>query len=221
MNNERKQMINHMYYINLDKRVDRRSHFENQMKLLNWHATRFPAIENKNGALGCSLSHLQLLEHAKCMNYEHILIMEDDIMFLNPTIFLQQLEAFLCSDIDFDVLLIAGNNTGPYTPVNNNTNNTNTNTNICVKVTHCQTTTGYLVKNAYFDTLIENIREGISGMTQTRNLSKYAIDQHWGKLQEKDKWFLLTPLTVTQKPDYSDIEKRPVNYNKPMLSLEK
>lgn len=212
MNKERNQsLINHIYYINLDKRIDRRSHFENQMKMLKWTAKRFPAIENKNGALGCSLSHLHLLEHAKFMNYEHILIMEDDIMFLNPPLFLQQLESFLTSKMEFDVLLIAGNNIGSFNIINDT----------CVQVTHCQTTTGYLVKNAYFDVLIDNIREGISGISQTRNISEYAIDQYWGKLQEKDKWFLLTPLIVTQKPDYSDVEKRIVNYNKPMLTLDK
>ena len=49
----------------------------------------------------------------------------------------------------------------------------------------------------------------------------FAIDQYWHKLQLEDKWYLVTPLTVTQKPDYSDIEKRTINYNYVMLDLEK
>lgn len=203
--------IKHKYYINLDKRSDRRYYFENQMKLLKWSAIRFSAIENENGALGCSFSHLKLLEYAKQQNFDHILIMEDDITFLNPSIFTQNLDKFLSSNIDFDVLLIAGNNMGEFTIVNDN----------CVQVTHCQTTTGYLVKNRYFNTLIENIRQSIKGIIQYKNLLEYAVDQYWGKLQEKDKWFLLTPLTVTQKADYSDIEKRVTNYNKYMLLLDK
>jgi glycosyl transferase family 25 len=203
--------IKHKYYINLDKRSDRRYYFENQMKLLKWSAVRFSAIENENGALGCSFSHLKLLEYAKKQNLDHILIMEDDITFLNPSIFIQNLDKFLSSNIEFDVLLIAGNNMGEFTIVNDN----------CVQVTHCQTTTGYLVKNRYFDTLIENIRQSIKGLIQYKKLLEHSIDQYWGKLQEKDKWFLLTPLTVTQKPDYSDIEKRVTNYNKYMLLLDK
>jgi glycosyl transferase family 25 len=203
--------IKHKYYINLDKRSDRRYYFENQMKLLKWSATRFSAIQNENGALGCSFSHLKLLEYAKNQNFDHILIMEDDITFLNPSIFIQNLDKFLSSNIEFDVLLIAGNNMGEFAIVNDN----------CVKVTHCQTTTGYLVKNRYFDTLIENIRQSIKGLIQYKKLLEYSIDQYWGKLQENDKWFLLTPLTVTQKPDYSDIEKRVTNYNKYMLLLDK
>ncbi len=203
--------IKHIYYINLDRRIDRRTYFENQMRTLKWNATRFPAIEHTNGALGCSLSHLKLLEYAKFMNFEHILIMEDDITFLKPDTFLQNLNKFLSSNIEFDVLLIAGNNMGSFTIVND----------YCAQVTHCQTTTGYLVKHAYFDTLIENMKQSIIGLVQHRNLLEYSIDQYWGKLQEKDKWFLLTPLTVTQKPDYSDIEKRVTNYNHFMLILDK
>ena len=40
-------------------------------------------------------------------------------------------------------------------------------------------------------------------------------------MQLHDIWYLLTPLTVTQKPDYSDIEKKEINYNILMLDLEK
>jgi len=52
-------------------------------------------------------------------------------------------------------------------------------------------------------------------------LNDYAIDQYWGSLQVADKWYLLTPLTVTQRQDYSDIEKRPTNYASAMLDLDK
>ena len=51
--------------------------------------------------------------------------------------------------------------------------------------------------------------------------SFYAIDKFWFHLQKKDNWFLIIPLTVTQKEDYSDIEKRYTNYTKSMLDLDK
>ena len=50
---------------------------------------------------------------------------------------------------------------------------------------------------------------------------KYAIDKFWFHLQANDKWFLITPLTVTQKPGYSDIEKKEINYNAVMTDLDK
>lgn len=38
------------------------------MKMLGLKATRFNAIKNSNGAIGCSLSHLSLLLQAKRIN---------------------------------------------------------------------------------------------------------------------------------------------------------
>jgi hypothetical protein len=92
----------------------------------------------------------------------------------------------------------------------------------CVKIQKCQTTTGYLVKNHYYDKLIKNFEEGVNSLIKNLSLmNKYAIDQYWVSLQLVDKWYLLTPLTVSQKPDYSDIEKKRINYNYVMLDLDK
>lgn len=204
--------IKNIFYINLDTRPDRKTHFENQMKMLKWSAQRFNAIKNKNGAIGCSLSHLALLIYAKQNNLDHILIMEDDIMFLNPYTFVDNLNKFLQKEINFDILLIAGNNMGDYQRIDEN----------CIKVSKCQTTTGYLVKNNYYDKLINNIQTGISLLLKYPKMRDfYAIDQYWASLQQSDNWYLLTPLTVTQKPDYSDIESRVTNYSPAMLDLDK
>ena len=215
MNNARISSISdikNIFYINLDTRPDRKTFFENQIRMVGLKATRFNAIKNANGAIGCSLSHLSLLQYAKKNNLDHILIMEDDIMFLNPQIFIQNLNNFLSKHDKFDVLLIAGNNMGEYVRIDDN----------CVKISHCQTTTGYLVKNHYYDKLIDNFKTGIQYFIKNVNLKlQYAIDQYWSNLQCVDNWYLLTPLTVSQKPDYSDIEKKQINYNYFMLDLDK
>jgi hypothetical protein len=92
----------------------------------------------------------------------------------------------------------------------------------CVKVCRCQTTTGYIVQRHYYDTLINHIREGVKKLMSNPALHvQYAIDKYWFKLQEKDNWYLITPLTVTQREDYSDIEKRHTNYTKVMVDLDK
>jgi GR25 family glycosyltransferase involved in LPS biosynthesis len=158
------------------------------------------------------MSHLALLKYAKEHKLDHILIMEDDITFLNVELFINSINKFLSNNIAYDVLLIAGNNMGPYTKVDD----------YCVKIKKCQTTTGYLVKQPYYDTLIENIEQGVINLSN--NLAKmndFAIDQYWNRLQLTDNWYLLTPLTVTQRPDYSDIERRVTNYNRVMLDLDK
>lgn len=204
--------IKYAFYINLESRPDRKAHVEKQMSTIGIEAKRFKAIKLPNGALGCSISHLKLLEIAKENNLPHILIVEDDILFTDTSLFIKQFNTFLENHKDFDVVLISGNNLPPYTKIDNS----------CVKVTQCQTTTGYLVRNHYFETLINNYRQGITNLIkEPANHKFYAIDKYWFNLQKSDKWFLIIPLTVTQREDYSDIEKRPTNYTRCMLDLDK
>ena len=205
--------IKHVFYINLASRPDRKQHVEAQLTSIGiTDFKRFNAIKLPNGALGCSLSHLKCLETAKAEGWSHLLIVEDDILFLNPELFKNQLNKFLSTHKSWDTILVAGNNIPPYQPIDDT----------CVRVFSCQTTTGYIVQNHYFDTLIENIRIGINkliGFPDKHVL--YAIDKYWFQLQKKDKWYLIIPLSVTQREDYSDIEKRPTNYSRAMLDLDK
>ena len=204
--------IQHAFYINLDSRPDRKQHVERQLGIIGINAQRFKAIKLQNGALGCSMSHLKLIETAKENNWPHILVVEDDILFTNPSLFIQQCNKFLSTHKEFDVALISGNNVPPYREIDDT----------CVQVTKCQTTTGYLVQNHYFDTLIQNYKMGIQNlMREPENHRIYAIDKFWFNLQAIHKWYLIIPLTVTQREDYSDIEKRPTNYARAMLDLDK
>jgi len=205
--------IQHTFYINLAQSPDRNQHVESQLTSLGiTDFQRFNAIKLANGALGCSMSHLKCLEIAKAASWPHIMIVEDDIQFLNPEFFKSQLSNFLSTHESWDVILVGGNNMPPFKPIDRT----------CIKVTRCQTTTGYIVQNHYFDTLIANYREGIKKLMGSPDKhSLYAIDKYWFSLQEKDKWYLIIPLSVTQREDYSDIEKRPTNYAPAMLDIDK
>lgn len=204
--------IKNAFYINLESRPDRKEYVEQQLKCVGITATRFNAIKLENGAVGCSMSHLKCIETAKKNNWDHVLIVEDDITFLNPGLFINNLNRFLEKHDDWDVLLIGGNVLPPYKKVDFS----------CVQIINCQTTTGYIVKSHYYDTLIQNYKEGIGKLLkEPQNYKLYAIDKYWFSLQERDKWFLITPLTVTQKEDYSDIEKKTTNYTRVMIDLEK
>ena len=204
--------IKNAFYINLLSRPDRKKHVEEQLEKIGIKAERFNAIKLKNGAVGCSMSHLKCLEIARTNNWDHVLIVEDDILFLNPALFIHKLNEFLSNHKNFDVLLFAGNNMPPYITIDNS----------CVKVTKCQTTTAYLVKSHYYDTLINNYKEGLKKlMNEPLKHAIYAIDKYWFRLQEKDKWYLIIPLSVTQREDYSDIEKKRTNYTNVMIDLDK
>ena len=207
--------IKHIYYINLEHRKDRKDNVEKELQkinLINEKVKRFNAIKMQNGAIGCSMSHLKCLEQAKKLDLPHIFICEDDIEFINPSLLINQLNKFLKSKIEWDVILVAGNNMVPYNPINDH----------CIQVANCQTTTGYIVKNNYFDKLIANYKEGIQLFLRNQDKKQlYAIDKYWLQLQKQDKWYLIIPLSVVQRVDYSDIEGKTTNFQNYMLNYNK
>ena len=206
--------IKHAFYINLDHRTDRKEHVTNQLTNLGLQGfERFNAIKMENGAVGCSMSHLKILQSAVQNNWDHVLIVEDDITFLDPVLFRANFETFLQRNgNNWDVILLAGNNMPPYDAVDD----------VCIKVKRCQTTTGYLVNGHYIKKLMENVKMGLTQlMYKPASHAMYAIDKFWFVLQAVDKWYLIIPPTVVQREDYSDIEKKRTNYQKIMMDLDK
>jgi glycosyl transferase family 25 len=175
---------------------------------------RFSAIrDDNNGAIGCTKSHIECIQIAKNIGWDHVLIFEDDALFIHPEVLVHQVSSFLSRFRDeWDVVLLGGNNMKEYSITNE----------YSVKVSWCQTTTGYLVKSNYYDTLINNFKNSVEKLIkQPQNHHLYAVDQYWTKLQYIDNWFLITPVTVVQRDDYSDIEKRMTTYKSAMLMLDK
>jgi GR25 family glycosyltransferase involved in LPS biosynthesis len=205
--------IKNVLYINLSFRQDRKEHIEKQLKTVGFNSfERFNAINIKNGALGCSMSHLKCIEYAKKNNWDHVLICEDDTEFLSPEILKKQVNIFLEKNKNWDVLLLAGNNMLPYLPYHE----------CAIQIYNCLTTTCYIVREHYYDKLIQNYNEGIMKLMQnSTEKNTYCIDKYWLNLQRQDKWFLIIPLTVIQREDYSDIEKKVTNFKKYMLDYNK
>jgi len=206
--------IKHAYYINLDHRTDRNEHIINQLATLGLPTfERFNAIKMEHGAVGCSMSHLKILQDALKNNLDHVLIMEDDITFLDPELFKANFNTFLSRrKNDWDVILLAGNNIPPYDPIDE----------VCIKVKQCLTTTGYIVNGHYIKKLCDNIKMGITHLIHKPDKGiLYAIDKFWFVLQGLDRWFLIIPPTVIQREDYSDIEKKNTNYYKLMTDIDK
>ena len=205
--------ITNVFYINLEHRIDRKMHVENELRELGLNNfERFNAIKMNNGAIGCSMSHLKLLQMALTNKLDHILIVEDDITFIDKELFKKQLNKFFQLDLRWDVVLFAGNNMPPYQLVND----------CCVKVSKCQTTTCYLVNGHYIKILLNNVKMGLTHLlNKPEQHSIFAIDKFWFILQQNSNWYLITPLTVIQREDYSDIEQKVTKYGKLMLDLDK
>lgn len=203
------------YYINLSSRTDRNIHTKQQVQFLDFEIERFEAIASSDGRIGCSLSHLAIIEKAKKDELPMVFICEDDIVFKNREVFKKHLGCFLKSVDNWDVLLLGGNVVLPSSFTTPSLMNP-----YSMRVSHCQTTTGYIVKEHYYNTLINNIREGIKLLLQfPENHFSYSIDKNWLKLQKRDLWFLIYPLCVTQKKGYSDIEKKETDNERRLLTF--
>jgi glycosyl transferase family 25 len=210
------ELLQNTLFINLDYRTDRLEHVLNEFKNLGLHTSeRFNAIKAISGNIGCTLSHIRCIEIAKERGYPFVFICEDDIQFTNVEIFLENLSKFYelyKNGLEWDVLVVGGNTCPPFQYLND----------FCIRILNVQTTTGYIVKQHYYDTLINNYKEGLQLLIKNQDKKKqYAIDIYWKQLQEKDKWFMTIPLTVNQYYDYSDIEEKVVDYTNAMLDLEK
>ena len=206
-------LFKHSLFINLDDRVDRFEHALNEFEKINIQVERVSGIKNKNGAIGCTMSHIKCLQIAKNRDYEYVFICEDDITFLDPNKLRESAEQFKTHmKSKWDVLIIGGNNVPPYEKISD----------YCARVFSCQTTTGYIVQKHFYDTLIKNFKESAENlMRDPTNKREYALDMYWKKLQKQHMWVMLTPPTVTQYESYSDIEERNVNYDHLMLDMNK
>ena len=207
------ELLKNTLFINLEHRKDRLIHVTNELKKLGVNSERFNAVKTAVGAIGCTMSHIKCLEIAKERGYEQVFICEDDITFLNVEVFKKSLEKFYENKtIQWDVLLIGGNNLPPYDEIGD----------YCIRVSNCQTTTGYIVKNHYYDTLINNFRESAKNLLrEPTNIKQYALDIYWKRLQQINNWYMIVPLTVVQCDSYSDIENRMVDYRALMLDKDK
>jgi len=206
-------LLKYILYINLDERQDRLKHVLSEMDELQVIGERISAIKMPDGAIGCTMSHIKCLELAKARGWPYVFICEDDILFLNPNVLKENLLKFSENrEIDWDVVIIGGNNCPPYERI----------ADYCIRVYNCQTTTGYIVKSHYYDSVIANFRESASNLLREPSKRKMlALDIYWKRLQNSGKWYMITPPTVVQVDNYSDIEGRKVNYSGLMLDLDK
>lgn len=191
------EFLDKVVYINLAKRKDRNERMKEVTSVFGNKVVRFEAIENcDNGYLGCTQSHIEVLNLALKNNWKNVLILEDDIEFHNILDGYKTLQQLVTKQ--YDVIMLGG------TCVQSVSN----------KVITAQCASSYLVNSDYYETLISNLKEGYELLKQTNDPTRFANDQYWKHLQRKDNWLILQPCLIYQKPDYSDNEKQYVDYRR-------
>jgi len=188
--------IGKTYFINLNKRVDRREHIENQLNSFGLPYERYEAVEtNGFGIYGCGLSHLNVLKMARENKYPNVLILEDDFIFeVSKDEFETKLTNLFNLDLDFDVCMLS------YLLIRKE----KTEFNFLTRVTEAQTASGYIVNQKYYDTLIDLYEWAMPLLNETKEHWIYCNDQIWKRLQAKDNWFCFTDRIGKQMPSFSD-----------------
>lgn len=199
------------FYINLEKRPDRNKHAYNELSKLDIIPNRLNAIEHPIGIIGCALSHIKVINEAKKYNWDYVCVFEDDIVIKNVNLLKRKVNKLI--DTDFDVLMLSGNNFRPFEEKDEYNGD-------YIKVSKCFTTGAMIIKKHYYDTWLNNLKEGVEILMRTGDRN-YSLDMYNHKLQQKDNWFLVTPICAYQKPDYSDIENNNVNYMNLLLNYDK
>lgn len=194
--------IDKVIYINLDHRADRR---KNMMKFFTESeipldkVIRFSAINEKPGIIGAVKSHIAALKTALSNNWETVLILEDDCVFVNSSDGRRQLKSL--SETNYDVIMFGGH----YNRISGN------------RIYDSWQSHAYIIGKDYMPTLISNFETGLQLlsfkplMTPTKRIFMikhdhvHHFDVYWCSLQVTDKWMAINPPLVNQIESYSDI----------------
>lgn len=202
-----------LYYINLEKRKDRKEHIEKQLKNIDYPTNkinRIDAVYMPGNRTGCSLSHNKALEEGLKQDDEYIIVLEDDFEWIHNKEKTLDVLKNTVNNKDWNVIILACNgNSKKYNKYLN-------------KVIECQTRSGYIIKKSYIPNLLKVWKENVNirlkyNISKTNSYKEYndtntAGDQCW-KILQNDKWFSVTPILGKQMKSYSDLEKKVVNYN--------
>ena len=223
--------IDKIYIINLEERTDRWKDCVTQLNNYNINKskyTRFNAIKpdllkyNKSiysgfniilsrkknyiqGALGCKLSHMNILEKYKSDTNKTILILEDDFVLCNNfkeefENIINYLDTLLSWNMCYLGFSINSKHNSKTTDLNSELGNNTTNKIKILK--KCHTTHAYLINTSFIPQLL-NIC----------NNEPKEIDVCYTIAQEKYEIYGVYPCLITQKEGFSNILNKNVNYN--------
>jgi hypothetical protein len=188
--------IDKIFYINLDKRSDRRCEIEEELNTMELNYERFPAVYNEKGIVGCGYSHLSVLKLAREKCYKNILIFEDDFKFLtSKSEFETYLERLFKSFNTFDVCFLSYNCRN-FCEIPDHS--------FIKRVFDSHTASGYIVNENYYSKLIDLYETAIPLLEKTGEHWNYANDMCWKPLQRQDMWICFDKRIGKQRPSYSD-----------------
>jgi GR25 family glycosyltransferase involved in LPS biosynthesis len=200
-------MFDGLLYINLEIRKDRRKEMEEELKKLSLASHmqfRIEAIFDEcNGTKACVASHIKALNFALEKNWNNVLVLEDDCMFLTdwPGIesYVQNFRKHFKQD--WDVFFLGANPRSMQA-----TDHPDYHRTLFALNSHAYLVNGPYIRKLrdHFITTFEAIKEDLFFVS---SLDK-ALDRKWVDLQLADRWYIGRKPIAKQRDSYSDIEKR-------------
>ncbi|NDA89422.1 MAG: glycosyltransferase family 25 protein [Alphaproteobacteria bacterium] len=188
--------IDKIFYINLDKRTDRRYEIEQELNNMELPYERFPAVYHKQGNVGCGYSHLSVLKLARDRGYKNVLIFEDDFTFLVSKPELESYLELIFNNIkNFDVCFLSYN-CDSFQDIPGHS--------FVKRVLDSQTASGYIVNEKCYSKLIHLYEQTIPLLEQTDYHWIYATDITWKEFQKQDMWVCFDKRLGKQRASYSD-----------------
>ncbi len=228
--------LEHVYYINLDHRTDRKRQIEAEFAKHSINATRFSAFDAMDpanqdelkgcyepidvcrGSYGCWKSHYDLISFAIDQNLSHIAIFEDDFQFVDEWKTSHRVKDIIEKAIsklnDWDVvglafsLLDVPGSSMRFCDESLAALDENMH---LMKIEKASAATGYIVNGRYLTTLRDVLSPEKCPVKQDRH--RFRNDVCWQPLMKEDMWFAFDPQPGKQRHSFSNIEQESKNYD--------
>lgn len=204
-----------IYCINIDRRIDR---WESCIKEFEKHdlvVERFSAVDGNtnNYSLGYpydnelagAISHLNVIKKAKELKLNKVLILEDDVVFIDN---LEELFSFFVEQLpeNWDGINFGGNHIGGLIDISVNLG----------KMRRSYALHAYGINSKSYEKIIEYLEYRINNViTNGKNVIKTSVaaDYFMADLHGILNFYCFVPHIAWQKEDFSDIQKAKVNYD--------
>jgi hypothetical protein len=191
--------------INLPHRVDRLDHFSDQARFLRIEQFQvFEATKRENGALGCAISHRELLASSRNNKFDLLMICEDDCEFLVARPELDALVEEFYKNDKLDVLCLGYNTPNSWQQVKISQR---------LSITeNTQTTSCYVIKPHMISILQNSAAKSAFNLEKFNIKGIHELDLVWKELQQVYFFAIPNNRPVRQGQFYSDIEKKVTDY---------
>ena len=196
-----------IYCINLNSRPDRWEQCLEEFKKIGIEdiVERFPAEQFPPGIAGCTKSHYEIIKLCKKNNFKNVLILEDDVEFINLNFkeiinkTILQLES---KNLQYDMLYLGGN------LLQDTTRNFRIDSNLA-KLSYCKTTHAFAISESIYDIFLnsfKNLDWSNNNNWNHNNPDRFNIDMWYVKnIQQLGNVYGVYPCLAEQRESYSDL----------------